>query len=103
MPRNYSPRFLTELAAADPNSLGVRLGRLCVEANLPAAYVAIVLECSRMTIYSWFRGRGISEKRRKVVELFMELVAKDIAEGALPVKGTKDAKNYIMSSWGVSV
>ena len=63
MPRTYSEKFLKELMVADPSSIGVRLGRLCVDANLPAAYVAMALECSRMTVYSWFRGRGVSEKK----------------------------------------
>lgn len=103
MPKSYSTKFLNELMVADPTSLGVQLGRLCVDANLPAAYVAVVLECSRMTVYSWFRGSGISEKKRKLVEVFMDLVAKDMASGVLPAKGCKDAKNYILSSWGVAV
>lgn len=103
MPRNYSIKFLNELMVADPTSLGVQLGRLCVEANLPAAYVAVVLECSRMTVYSWFRGSGVSEKKRKIVEVFIDLVTKDMAAGSLPAKGSKDAKNYMLSSWGVTV
>lgn len=103
MPRTYSEKFLKELMVADPNSLGVRLGRLCVDANLPAAYVAIALECSRMTIYSWFRGRGVSEKKHKLVEVFMVLVNKDMAEGVLPAKGAKDAKRYIEATLGITV
>jgi hypothetical protein len=56
-----------------------------------------------MTVYSWFRGSGVSEKKRKVVEIFIDLVSKDMAAGVLPAKGSKDAKNYILSSWGVAV
>lgn len=103
MPRNYSVKFLNGLAAADPDSLGVRLGRLCVDANLPAAYVAAVLECSRMTVYSWFRGNGVSEKKRKTIEVFMGLIERDMVEGVLPAKGVKDAKNYIQAAWGITV
>jgi len=103
MARSYSDKFLRELMEADPSSLGVRLGRLCVEANIPAAYAAVALECSRMTVYSWFRGKGVSEKKSKIVEVFMDLVKKDMDEGVLPAKGMKDAKHYIESLLGMQI
>lgn len=103
MPRSYSPKFLLELAAADPSRLGVRLARLCVDANIPAAYVATALECSRMTVYSWFRGTGVSESKSKIVEVFIDMVKKDMADGVLPAKNTKDAKRYIESLLGIEI
>jgi len=103
MPRSYSEKFLLELSHGDPKSLGVRLGRLCVDANLPAVYVAAALEVSRMTIYGWFRGRGISEKKARVVEVFMDLVSKDMAEGVLPAKNIKDGKRYVESLLGITI
>lgn len=103
MPRCYGDKFLRELMTGDPSSLGIRLGRLCVDANLPAAYVATALECSKMTVYSWFRGRGISEKRRQIVEVFMDMVGKDVENGVLPAKNMKDAKRYIESMLGIQI
>jgi hypothetical protein len=103
MPRSYSDNFLRSLAEGDPNSLGIRLGRLCVDANIPAAYVAVALECSRMTVYSWFRGGGVSEKKRRVVEAFMALVEEDVRNKNLPCRNVSDAKNYIQSMLGVTV
>ena len=73
MSRSYSHRFLLALQQADGDRLGVKLGRLCVEANLPAAYVARALETSRMTVYKWFRGCGVREDKRKTIEVFMDL------------------------------
>jgi hypothetical protein len=95
MPRSYDHKFLLELQKADPNRLGVKLGRVCVEANLPAAYVARVLETSRTTVYSWFRGQGIREERRIRVETFIDLVEKDMQDRILPAKTIIDAKLYL--------
>lgn len=95
MPRSYDHKFLLELQKADPNRLGVKLGRVCVEANLPAAYVARVLETSRTTVYSWFRGQGIREERRTRVETFIDLIEKDMRERVLPAKTIIDAKLYL--------
>jgi len=100
MPRPYSEKFLLGLQQADANRLGVRLGRLCVEANLPAAYVAKAMEISRISIYHWFRGKGISEDKRSTVEVFMDLVTEDMKRGILPAKGNVDAKLYIQSMIG---
>lgn len=103
MPRSYSYEFLLALKDADPTRLGVRLGRLCVEANLPAAYVAKALEVSRMTVYSWFRGQGVNERKRAVVEAFMTLVEKDMDADKLPAASLFDAKRYIEGMIGKSV
>lgn len=83
--------------------LGVQLGRLCVEANLPAAYVAKALETSRISVYNWFRGRGIREGKRKTIEVFMDLVRQDMKSGYLPAQTVIDAKAYIESMIGVKI
>ena len=95
MPRSYDYKFLLELQRADPTRLGVKLGRTCVEANLPAAYVAKVLETSKTTVYSWFRGQGIREERRSRVEVFIDLIEKDMEAKLLPAKTMIDAKLYL--------
>lgn len=95
MPRSYDYKFLLQLQKSDPTRLGVKLGRVCVEANLPAAYVARVLETSRTTVYSWFRGQGIREERRARVETFIDLVEKDMKGGVLPAHTILDAKLYL--------
>jgi predicted transcriptional regulator len=95
MPRPYDHKFLLDLQKADPNRLGVKLGRVCVEANLPAAYVAKVLETSRTTVYSWFRGQGIREERRTRVETFIDIIEKDMKDGVLPAATIIDAKLYL--------
>lgn len=103
MPRTYGDRVLILLQQGDPSLLGVRLGRLCVEANLPVAYVATALEVSRNTVHSWFRGQVMNERKRKVVEAFMYLVEQDIREGTLPARSTKAAKSYIEDMIGKKI
>ena len=103
MARSYSYEFLMGLKDADPTRLGVKLGRLCVEANLPAAYVSKAIGVSRMTVYSWFRGQGIREEKRKVVEAFMGLVEQDMKAGVLPAPSLIEAKLYIESIIGSKV
>ena len=103
MPRTYGEKFLRGLSEADPSSAGVKLGRLCVDANLPAAYVSRALEVSRMTVYSWFRGRGVNEKNLKTISAFTGLVEQDMASGVLPAKNLKDAKKYLEDLAGVKL
>lgn len=102
MPRPYSDKFIIELNKVDPNELGARLGRLCVEANIPASYVAVALETSRMTVHSWFRGKKARKSKHKLIEAFISLVQKDMKDGKLPAKNHLDAKAYIEEMLGIS-
>lgn len=103
MARPYSQQFLLELHRNESNSLGVRLARLCVNANLPATYVAVALETTRTTVYSWFRGQGIRESKHNLIQTFIELVETDMASGVLPARTTLDAKRYIEQMIGSKI
>lgn len=100
MPRTYGDKLLLQLQQGDASLLGVRLGRLCVEANLPVAYVSAALGASRNTVHLWFRGQVMHESRREVVEAFMYLVEQDMANGTLPATNTKKAKAYVEGMLG---
>ena len=100
MARSYGQKFLLELSENDGTLTGVRLARLCVDANLPATYVARALEVSPMTIYKWFRGTGVRENKRKTVEVFMDLVRQDLEAQLLPATNTASAKEYIRNMIG---
>jgi hypothetical protein len=95
MSRTYSEAFLIELHKANPNRAGTALALACVKANLPAKYVAKALEVTRMTVFSWFRGKPIRHKNLLKVETFTDLVESDTAKGILPAKNTAAAKAYI--------
>ena len=95
MARPYSERFLLELNKADPTRVGVQLGKVCVQANLPTSYVAKAFNVSRMSIHSWFRGQYVREKNYEKITKFIELVKSAIDNGVLPAMSLKDAKNFI--------
>ncbi|NBS71410.1 hypothetical protein EBT31_21235 [bacterium] len=103
MARPYSQKFLLELYGNTSDGLGVQLAKLCVKANLPATYVAVACETTRTSIYSWFRGQGIREKKHNLVKSFIALVESDMANGVLPAKSTEEAKKYIEAMLGVTL
>ena len=103
MARPYGDKFLRELSRTTQDTLGTELGKLCVKANIPATYAAVALESSRMSVYSWFRGRGIRENKRKLVEAFISIIKQDLKEGILPAKSVDDARVYIEGMLGVKL
>jgi hypothetical protein len=58
----YSLRLVKLNGAALVSSLGVQLGRACIEHNVPVVAVAEHLGVSRQTVYNWFIGRSIPMK-----------------------------------------
>lgn len=97
MSRSYSQEFRLKLYRSDTKSLGVALGVACVEANLPAKYVAPVLNVSRMTIHSWFRGSAIRYRHHKLVSALISIIREDMSKGVLPAKSVADAKGWLRS------
>ena len=95
MPRSYSEPFLIELYKANPNRAGTALALACVKANIPAKYVAEALEVTRMTVFSWFRGKPIRHKNLLKVETLTDLIESDTAKGILPATSNAAAKAYI--------
>ena len=97
MSRSYSQEFRIELYRKDPSNLGVALGMACVEANLPAKYVAPVLDVSRMTIHGWFRGNPIRADKRKAVIALIRIINQDTKKEILPAKSVANAKAWLRS------
>ena len=56
-----------------------------------------------MTVHSWFRGKPIRDKNRRLVAVFTDLVEKDLDEGILPAKTTAQAKAYIEDMIGEKI
>ena len=103
MPRTYSEPFLIELYKANPNRAGTALALACVKANIPAKYVAVALEVTRMTVFSWFRGKPIRHKNLLKVETLTDLIESDTAKGILPAKSISAAKAYIEEMIGKAI
>ena len=95
MSRTYSEAFLIELHKANPHRAGIALALACVKANLPAKYVANALEVTRMTVFSWFRGKPLRHKNLLKVETLTDPIESDTAKGILPAKNTAAAKAYL--------
>ncbi len=103
MPRAYGHKFLLELQNGDPVRLGTQLGRVCVESNLPAAYIAKTLEVSKTTIYAWFRGQGVRENKRAMIEALIKMIEEDLQSNLLPVSSVASAKLYLRDRIGVEI
>jgi hypothetical protein len=103
MARPYGEKFLIALHKSNLDTLGIKLAKLCVKANLPATLVAVALETSSTTVYKWFRGQGIREHKRKAVEVFMDLLNEDFASGLLPVVDNDAAAEYIGTMIGKKI
>jgi hypothetical protein len=104
MSRPYSTKFLSELDGADDTyRIGYRMAKLCVNANLPAKYVAEAVEVSRATVHNWFRGAVLRGKNEDVALAFIRLIEKDLGAGVLPAKSVKEAKAYIEDMIGRSI
>jgi DNA-binding XRE family transcriptional regulator len=56
MTYGYSQKLVDANKKADADSLGVALGRFCIEREITATQVAVELGVSRMTVYNWFWG-----------------------------------------------
>lgn len=72
MAKGYSTLTVQEIEEANPNLLGVQLGRICVKRDIPVTDVAEYFGVSRVTVYSWFRGKAVvsgkhADKMQKLV------------------------------------
>lgn len=56
MSKGYSSRFAKDVNSADTSKIGVQLGNLCIDSDIPAVDVAEHFGVSRATIYNWFKG-----------------------------------------------
>lgn len=55
--------FIRSVEDSDISRAGILLAKVFLQTNLPANYVAIALNLSRMPIYSKFRFNGLREIR----------------------------------------
>ncbi len=59
----YSQRVVRINRDADLSNLGVRLGRFCIQKEIPVTDVMEFFEVSKQTVYSWFAGTHTPSKR----------------------------------------
>ena len=63
MSYGYSQRLVDANQKADSSLLGVALGRVCIERDIPVNSVAEYIGVSRATIYNWFWGSTTPSKQ----------------------------------------
>lgn len=73
MSQGYSTSFIKEVTSSDRTKLGVQLGLACIKRDIPVSDVSEFFTVSRMTVYSWFRGKHLvpekhAEKMKKLVD-----------------------------------
>lgn len=75
MSYGYSQRLVDANKKANAKSLGVALGRLCIDLEIPVSTVAEKLDVSRATIYNWFWGLTTpnSNKASAVAKMVLSL------------------------------
>jgi hypothetical protein len=54
----YSQQLVKANKAADQTLQGVRLGKMCIEKDVPVTKVAEVFHVSRTAVYAWFTGKS---------------------------------------------
>ena len=75
--RGYSRKFVDANNKADSFHVGVQLGRICIERDIPVQDVAEHVGVSRQAIYMWFLGKTVPHppKRKVLWELLDRLAA----------------------------
>lgn len=73
--RGYAQSVIEANQKADPRSIGVKLGALCIALKIPASKVAEDLAVSKQAIYDWFSGNKIPapNKEDKIFEMIDKL------------------------------
>lgn len=71
--KGYSRRFAEANKKADQSHIGVQLGRICINKDIPVPDVAEYLGVSRQAVYLWFLGRSMPHPRTR--DRLKELVA----------------------------
>lgn len=99
MARTYSDSFLLTLHKYIGDDLppGIRLAKLCVEANLPMTEVAEYLGVTKLAVFYWFRGKGIRSHRIAAVEALIYVLERDLKAEILPVRNIATAKVYFQN------
>ena len=73
MSTGYASGFINEVKASDKSKIGVQLGKVCIKRDIPVTDIAQFFEVSRVTVYSWFRGKinvpdRHQEKMQKLID-----------------------------------
>jgi DNA-binding XRE family transcriptional regulator len=72
----YTLALVLAVKRAPKHKLGVRLGKACIEANIPISQVAKDFKVTRPTVYAWFTGKSQPNWRQEVaIEKYIQKLA----------------------------
>lgn len=73
MSKGYVSSFINEVNASDKSKIGVQLGLACIKRDIPVTDVSEFFDVSRMTVYSWFRGKtNVPDKHREKMQKLVD-------------------------------
>tara|TARA_R100001510_G_C7644408_1_gene201863 strand:- start:1157 stop:1474 length:318 start_codon:yes stop_codon:yes gene_type:complete len=95
--RAYGTRTIERLRDSVQDTDSLKFAAACIDARLNTGLLAKYFKVSRMTIFNWFNGRNINEKRLDRVVSFTEIILDDIEKGKLPLGTKKEMVAYFRS------
>lgn len=92
----YSKKVYKAVSKADMNKLGVRLGAVCIDAEIPVQVVAKWTGTTRQGVYYWFFGQTeVAEEKRPRVEQIIRTLLRAIKDEKLPAKTLAQAMEVV--------
>lgn len=72
----YTLALVQAVKRAPKHKLGVRLGKACIDANIPISQVARDFRVTRPTVYAWFTGKSNPNWRQEIaIENYIKKLA----------------------------
>lgn len=69
----YTVNFVNKVKEADSRKVGVQLGLVAIDKNIPISSIAEGIGVSRMAVYDWFTGRfNPNENNIKALQEFLD-------------------------------
>lgn len=95
--RAYGTRTIERLRDSAQDTYSLQFAAACIDARLNTSLLAKHFNVSRMTIFNWFNGKNINEKRLDRVVSFTQTILDDMEKGKLPLGTKKEMVAYFRS------
>ena len=70
----YYSKEIKQRIKAGPNTIGLTLARLALKQELSLREIAYIIGASRMTVYNWTKGRGVTNAYVPSVEKLINIL-----------------------------
>lgn len=73
----YSQKVVRLNKEANPQNIGVRLGRFCISKDIPVTDVMSYFDVTKQTVYNWFYGLSVpSLQHGRMIDSFFKSLSK---------------------------